>query len=51
MGRLEQVESIEGEEEGTREPALLVVDVDIGHVEKVRREVPLLRRTDVYPEV
>ncbi len=27
------------------EPELLVVDVDLGYLEKVRREMPLLRRT------
>ena len=41
---------VEGRE-GVREPQLLTVDLDLALVEKVRREVPLLRRTDVYPEV
>ncbi|OJD37805.1 carbon-nitrogen family protein [Diplodia corticola] len=32
-------------------PALALVDLDLAFLEKVRKEVPLLRRTDVYPEV
>ncbi|KAF2472302.1 nitrilase-like protein [Lindgomyces ingoldianus] len=30
---------------------IAVAEVDLGLVEKVRREVPLLRRTDVYPGI
>jgi predicted amidohydrolase len=37
--------------EAGEEPELAVVDIDVDLVEKVRREIPLLRRTDVYPEV
>ena len=33
------------------EPQIAVAEIDMGFLEKVRREVPLLRRTDVYPEV
>ncbi|KAF2401362.1 nitrilase-like protein [Trichodelitschia bisporula] len=33
------------------EPELAFFDFDASLVEKVRREVPLLRRTDVYPQV
>lgn len=33
------------------EPQIAVADVDLDYLEKVRREVPLLRRTDVYPEI
>jgi deaminated glutathione amidase len=57
VGRLERVVDPDAEkgggggEEGGREPQLLVVDLDLGLVKKARREVPLLRRTDVYPEV
>lgn len=53
LARLDSVEDAEeevgGEGEGRREPQLLTVDLDLAQVEKVRREVPLLRRTDVYP--
>jgi predicted amidohydrolase len=30
---------------------IAVADIDVGYVEKIRKEVPLLRRTDVYAEV
>ena len=30
---------------------IAVAEVDLEYLEKVRREVPLLRRTDVYPEI
>lgn len=33
------------------EPQIAVAEIDMGLLEKVRTEVPLLRRTDVYPEV
>jgi predicted amidohydrolase len=33
------------------EPQIAVAEIDFGLLEKVRREMPLLRRTDVYPEV
>jgi hypothetical protein len=33
------------------EPELATFDVDGELLAKVRREMPLLRRTDVYPEV
>ncbi len=51
MGRLERVEDADAEPEGGREPQLLVVDLELGLVEEARRKVPLLRRTDVYPEI
>ncbi len=54
VGRLDRVDAVdakEGDEEGVREPQLFTVDLNLGLVEKTRREVPLLRRTDVYPEV
>jgi deaminated glutathione amidase len=53
-GRLSRVEDTAVDKEaeaGMREPQLLIVDLDMTLVEKARREVPLLRRTDVYPEV
>jgi deaminated glutathione amidase len=53
VGRLSRVDDVEAEKEGDsrREPDLLIIDIDLALVEKARREVPLLRRTDVYPEV
>ena len=40
-----------GVEEWTGEPLLGVAEVDLEMLRKVRREMPLLRRTDVYPEL
>ncbi|KAF2813265.1 putative nitrilase [Mytilinidion resinicola] len=34
-----------------KEPEIAVADIDLDYLEKVRREMPLLRRTDVYPEI
>lgn len=48
IGRLECVEDLEAETEGMREPGLLVVDLDMAVVERVRKGIPLLRRDDVY---
>lgn len=33
------------------EPEMAVADVDLERLEKIRQEMPLLRRTDVYPEL
>jgi predicted amidohydrolase len=33
------------------EPELGIFEVDGAMIERVRKEMPLLRRTDVYPEV
>ena len=33
------------------EVAIKTAEVDVGYVEKIRREIPLIRRTDVYPEI
>jgi predicted amidohydrolase len=40
-------------EDGTweGEGEIAVAEIDEGYVEKIRKEVPLLRRTDVYPEI
>lgn len=38
----------EGETKGVEEPDIAVADIDLDRVEKVRREMPLNRRTDVY---
>ncbi|EAS31615.3 nitrilase [Coccidioides immitis RS] len=35
----------------TGEPEIAVADIDFKLLEKVRNEMPLLRRTDIYPEV
>ncbi|KAL1839642.1 hypothetical protein VTJ49DRAFT_1303 [Mycothermus thermophilus] len=42
-----------GGEDATEEdsPALATAEIDLDLVAKVRREVPLRRRTDVYPEI
>lgn len=50
-GRLERVTNAEKEIDGMREPDLLLVDLDMEVGRSVRRSMPLLRRTDVYPEV
>lgn len=53
VGRLEKVEDADAEKEGEdmRDPQLMTVHLDLGLVEKARKEVPLHRRTDVYPEI
>ncbi|KAL4959653.1 carbon-nitrogen hydrolase family protein [Aspergillus stella-maris] len=33
------------------EPQIAIADIDLDLLEKVRREMPLLRRTDIYPEI
>ncbi|KAK5045369.1 hypothetical protein LTR84_009232 [Exophiala bonariae] len=50
-GRLDRVLDIETEKEGSRQPDLLTVDIDLQALRDVRRMIPLIRRTDVYPEV
>ena len=32
-------------------PEIGIVDIDLDYREKIKSEMPLLRRTDVYPEV
>ncbi|KAL1644740.1 Carbon-nitrogen hydrolase [Diplodia intermedia] len=46
-------DALDGYNEVSRQPppALALVDLDLGFLEKVRAEMPLLRRTDVYPEL
>lgn len=34
-----------------KEPGIAVADIDLGLLSKIRNEMPLLRRTDIYPEV
>lgn len=48
---MDGVEDGEKESLGAREPDVGICEIDGSVVEKVRREIPLLRRTDVYPEV
>jgi deaminated glutathione amidase len=36
---------------GHEKPQIATANIDLGMVEKIRREMPLLRRTDIYPEV
>lgn len=50
-GRLDHVDDIDTEKESVRDPEILVVDIDLDILKDVRRMIPLLRRTDVYPEV
>jgi len=49
VGRLGSVEDVEKEEERPEE--LLVVDIDLSVNQEARKAMPLLRRTDVYPEI
>jgi predicted amidohydrolase len=50
-GRLDHVDDLEKEREQAREPDMLTIDIDLESVKNVRRGIPLLRRTDVYPEI
>ncbi|KAK7894570.1 Carbon-nitrogen hydrolase [Exophiala xenobiotica] len=51
VGRLDRVDEPKNEKENARQPDLLTVDIDLDSVKEVRRVIPLLRRTDVYPEI
>jgi hypothetical protein len=51
VGRLDKVVDSDKEVEGGRTPELLVCDIDLELGKTVGREMPLLRRTDVYREV
>lgn len=46
-------DAVEGYNEVGKQPppSLALVDLDLSFTDKVRAEMPLLRRTDVYPEV
>lgn len=33
------------------EPEIAIADIDLARLQKIRMEMPLLRRTDVYPEI
>lgn len=34
-----------------REPQIATAEIDLDLLAKIRKEIPLLRRTDIYPEV
>lgn len=34
-----------------REPQIATADIDLDLLANIRKEMPLLRRTDIYPEV
>lgn len=38
-------------EDEYEEPHVVTADIDLDLVSKIRREMPLLRRTDLYPQV
>jgi deaminated glutathione amidase len=44
-------EENQGPEQGVGAPQIAVADIDLSIVERVRAEMPLKRRTDVYPKV
>lgn len=50
-GRLDRVDDLDNEREQAREPDMLTIDIDLEVVKDIRRGIPLLRRTDVYPEI
>ena len=37
--------------DGDTAPEIAIATIDLSLVERIRREVPLRRRTDVYPEL
>lgn len=51
VGRLDRVVDSDAEVEGAREPGLLLCEVDLEVGNRMKGEMPLRRRTDVYPEV
>lgn len=34
-----------------KEPQIVAAEIDLDLLAKIRKEIPLLRRTDIYPEV
>lgn len=38
-------------EDEHKEPEIATADIDLDFLHKIRKEMPLLRRTDIYPEV
>lgn len=51
LTRANKVEDEKTEKEGTREPELLVFEIDGEAVQDARSKIPLARRTDVYAEM
>lgn len=51
VGRLNRVDNADDEKESAREPELLIVDIDLSLVDTARKNIPLVRRTDVYPQI
>ncbi|KAG4305036.1 hypothetical protein PORY_001711, partial [Pneumocystis oryctolagi] len=35
----------------SKEPTFCIADIDLSIVRKVRKELPLIRRTDIYPKI
>ena len=44
-------EELKRDENGEPVPEIAFADIDLTEVQRIRKEMPLLRRTDVYPEV
>lgn len=38
-------------EDEHKEPEIATADIDLDFLYRIRKEMPLLRRTDIYPEV
>ncbi|KAK7531927.1 putative nitrilase [Phyllosticta citricarpa] len=51
LAELGGVDATEGKQGYRPEPELATAEVDLEVLKRIRREMPLLRRTDVYPEV
>ncbi|KAK8250531.1 nitrilase [Phyllosticta capitalensis] len=51
LAELGGVDATEGRQGYRPEPELATAEVDLEVLQRIRREMPLLRRTDVYPEV
>lgn len=47
----EVLAELSGEWDESRGPEIAVADIDLNVIERIRREMPLLRRTDIYPEI
>ncbi|KAI5289627.1 Carbon-nitrogen hydrolase [Ascosphaera aggregata] len=51
VAQLPSVEEAESSSSSAVAPAIATADIDLDYVEKVRAQVPLVRRTDIYPEM
>jgi len=47
----EVVAELGGEWDESKGPEIVTADIDLSMVERIRKEMPLLRRTDIYPEI